>query len=79
MCCYLIVSSNLFYPSEVEIELYLDDLLIVHKKFPAELLINKTNYSDIENNIFIPPQTVFVGGYTVFTLSDRVSETFLCP
>ena len=23
-----------------------------------------------------PPQTVFVGGYTVFTLADSVSETF---
>ena len=38
-----------------------------------------------EGNLFLyPPQTVFVGGYTVFTLSespsdrltDRVSETF---
>ena len=28
---------------------------------------------------YTPPQTVFVGGYTVITLSDRVSETFLCP
>ena len=31
-----------------------------------------------------PPQTVFVGGlfvggYTVFTLSDRVSQTFFSP
>ena len=24
---------------------------------------------------YTPPQTVFVGGYTVFTLSDRVSES----
>ena len=31
------------------------------------------------NLVIIPPQTVFVGEYTVFMLSDRVSETFLCP
>ena len=38
----------------------------------------KNNMND-NRMLFIPPQTVFVGGYTVFTLSDRVSETFLCP
>ena len=26
-----------------------------------------------------PQQTEFVGGYTVLTLSDRVSETVFCP
>ena len=33
-----------------------------------------------DQHFLYPPQTVFVGGYTVFTLSesptDRVSETF---
>ena len=33
----------------------------------------------VKDELLYPPQTVFVGGYTVFTLSDRVSETFLCP
>ena len=27
----------------------------------------------------VAKNVVFLEGYTVFTLSDRVSETFLCP
>ena len=36
-------------------------------------------FTGVYTIVLNPPQTVFVGGYTVFMLSDRVSEMFLCP
>ena len=54
------------------------------KKLPARLAICSHCILSIFNiylfPVFIPPQTVFVGGYSVFTLSVRPSDRpTVCP
>ena len=56
------------YPLRMLTLLYLPSTTLIMQASAREILV-----------CLNPPQTVFVGGYTVFTLSDRVSEMFLCP